>query len=178
MRKNVYEYIPAYLRGIRELYTIADVFDYYIEEIYDAIVDGVYEKLVSYASEERIAQWEKLLETAPAGTLTERRNVLRSIMRKNRKLDEETVKNMVKVITGGTVYMDFFDSTVIIRVKNAENPQGFTEAERVLAKALPAHLMLSMRTFYPTWNDVKNSYGAWGDVSTISSWAELYEEVV
>ncbi len=70
MRKNVYEYIPEYLRGIRELYEIADVFDYYIEEIYDAIVDGVYEKLVSYASEERISQWERLLEIAPEGTLT------------------------------------------------------------------------------------------------------------
>ncbi|MBQ2680280.1 MAG: hypothetical protein IJF98_08790 [Firmicutes bacterium] len=178
MRKNVYEYIPEYLRGIRELYEIADVFDYYIEEIYDAIVDGVYEKLVSYASEERISRWERLLEIAPEGTLTERRNVLKSIMRKNRKLDEETIKNMVKVITGGTVYMDFFDSTVVIRVKNAENTSGFTEAERMLKKALPAHLALSMRTFYPTWNDVKNSYGAWSDVASLSGWDELYDEVV
>ena len=178
MRKNVYQYIPEYLRGIRELYEIADVFDYYMEVLYDAIADGVYEKLVSYASEERISQWEGLLGIAPEGTLAQRRNVQKSIMHKSRKLDEKTVKNMVKVITGGTVYIDFFDSTVVIRVKNAENPQGFTEAERVLGKALPAHLALSVRTFYPTWNEVKNSYGAWSDVASLSDWEELYEEVV
>ena len=74
--------------------------------------------------------------------------------------------------------MDFFDSTVVIRVKNAENTSGFTEAERMLKKALPAHLALSMRTFYPTWNDVKNSYGAWSDVASLSGWDKLYDEVV
>ena len=178
MRKSVYEYIPQYLRGIRELYEIADVFDYYMEELYDAVIDGVYEKLVSYASEERISQWEGLLKIAPSGTLTQRRNVLKSIMCKNRKLDEQTVKNMVQVITGGSVYMDFFDSTVIIRVKDADNPLGLAEAERVLQKALPAHLALSVRTFYPTWNDVKNAYDTWDDVCGLSDWSGLYEEVL
>ena len=178
MRRRVTEYLPEYLKEIRELYVIAEVFDYYIERIYNAVINGVYEKLISRASEERIVKWENLLKIAPAATLEERRKFLKSMMRKNRKLDEETIKGIVQVITGGKVYVDFFDSTLIIRVKNAENPGGFNEVRRVLEKVIPAHLDLDIRTFYPNWNDVKKSYSSWQDVYLISNWRGLYNEAV
>ena len=178
MRKRVYEYLPPYLREVRELFEIASACDFYIGKLYDALLEGIYGKTVSYASEESLSRWEKLLKIAPASSLEERRNNLKSIMRKKRKLNEETIKSIVKPITGGEIYVDFFDSVIYIRVKNAENQGSLSDVRRILMNAVPAHLDVDVREFYPSWKDVKNNYESWERIISLNAdWSGLFGSI-
>lgn len=173
MRREVIDYLPDFMKSIREIYEIARVCDIFIEGIYDAVIDSVYDRFIDFASEERIEKWEKLMGIMPADSLDKRRNHIKSIMRGKRKLNEETIKSIVKAVSGGVIYVDFFDSSVYVRVKDAENQEAFSEAEKVILSFLPAHLGADVREFNNNWNEVKNNFSSWADIYALSDWSEI-----
>ena len=175
MRREVIKYLPEFLQSIREFYEIAKACDVFIEDIYKGIEEGVYEKFTSHLSEKRLSEWEKLIGIKSFGSIEERRNFLKSVLRKKRKLNEETIKSIVKAITGGEIYVDFFDSSIIVRVKNAENEAAFSEARKSLLSVLPAHLNGEIRAFGPNWNEVKNNFSSWEEIGRLSDWSELLD---
>lgn len=166
------EYLPEFLREIKEFKELFEAEDYEVDILYPSIESIFAEALIMYCSEERLSQWERALGVVPQGTVDERRYYIKALLRGNGKLNEQKIKSIVDAFTGGEAIVSFNNSVIVVKILPPNNGEvyRFPDVERALKPLVPAHLGLSVLRYYSTWGDIKNNYADWNTVSQAESW--------
>ena len=168
-------YIPDFLKEVKEFKVLFAAEDAEVDILYPTIESLYAEALIMSCSEERIREWEKALKIVPQGTLEERRFYIKGILNGTGKLNEGRIKTIVRAFTGGEAIVTFSESAILVKILPPNNGEifRFPDVERTLKPLIPAHLGLSVRRFYSTWNDIKTNYADWTSVSEAEDWAAV-----
>lgn len=169
------EYLPQYLREVREFKEIFDSEDIQLNILCPLMESIFNEVLVMQCSEERLSQWEKALSVTPTGTVEERRYFIKALLRGSGKLNENKIKSIVEAFTDGEALVSFENSVINVKVLPPNNGEvyRFPDVERALKPLVPAHLGLSVMRYYSTWGDIKNNFGSWDTVKQSENWNEV-----
>lgn len=174
-RSNIIHYLPEFLRPFTEFNKIYDAEDPEFDYLYPSIESVFAESTIKYCSEERIKEWEQSLKIKPNGTLAQRRLFLLAKLRGQGKLNEAKIAKIVHAFTGGEAITSFENSTLTVKVLPPNNGEIylFPDIERALNPLIPAHIGLSVRRWYSTWQDIKQNFADWTAVSTSGAWQDV-----
>ena len=177
-RERMNSYYPDVIRAIEEFKGIIDG-EYPEFEVVNAqretIIDNAY---LHTMGEDRIKQWEKILNITPYvdSTVDMRRNTIIARIRGQGKLNTAMISNIVNAFTGGTAVSWLENSVLHVEITPPPENRAyrFESVEQEIASKTPAHLGLNVvRNYYlwselkrdrTTWQDVKNDFDTWEDV--------------
>lgn len=177
-KTRMLEYYPKVIRDILEFQAIIDAeypeFDL-LETANDKIVTDAY---LFTMSEDRVAEWERILGIRPLedSTVDDRRDTVIARIRGQGKLNTELINTIVGTFTGGTANSWIKNGTLYVVITPPPNNKQyrFENVEQELSKKIPAHLGFAVSRNYYTWGDIKNDYATWGDLnSTVDKWESV-----
>lgn len=187
---NLINYIPEYLRDIREFKLIMEGESQKFNELYFIKDKTLDMQFVDYMDIEAITRYENFLGIIGQGTLEQRRAYIRALYIKGDKLSEFSIKAVVKSITGGKALVKFFGGDEVL---NPNPGQGtlrvqvlspdpninykFDDIIRAIAPYMPAHIKLNLIKYFSTWGDIKQAYTDWQAIKKASNWEELYNYI-
>lgn len=164
--KRMLEYYPMVIQNILEFRAIIDGESPEIEMAKAGVDRVISDSYLTTMSEERVAQWEKLLGIQPRvdATVDNRRDTIIARIRGQGKLNTETINLIVNTFTGGTAKSRVANSTLYVEITPPPESKQyiFEDVEREIARKLPAHLGLVIDRKYATWSQF--SSGTWQNV--------------
>lgn len=134
------------------------------------------DSFILQASEDRIVEWEKKLGITGNGTLDERRQVIFSMLYSIRKLDEATIKELVRLnCSNADCNVRIKNSNIDVEVLPTSHNgyYNFANLNRVLNIKKPAHLGLKVYFYECTWGEIKKNFSTWNDVKTYGNWSDV-----
>lgn len=134
------------------------------------------DSFILQASESRVAEWEKKLGITAKGTLDERRQVIFGMLYSIRKLDEATIKELVKLnCSNANCIVQIKNSNIDVEVLPASHNgfYNFANLNRVLSIKKPAHLGLKVYFYQCTWGEIEKNFTTWNDVKTYGNWVDV-----
>jgi uncharacterized protein YmfQ (DUF2313 family) len=169
---------PPVLQSIAEFQAIIDSEYPELEQLNiekENVLDNAY---LLTMGEERLTQWEKLLNISPVkgSTLEDRRDTILARIRGQGKLNTELINTIVKTFTGGTANSYIKDGVLCIEITPPPENKSyiFTNVEQELKNKVPAHLGINVFRNYYEWDEVKNKCATWQDVLTeFSTWDDV-----
>ena len=183
MAESVYmlrmnEYYPDVVRAIEEFRGIIDTEYPEFEKLEGDRENVIKDAYLLTMDENRIIEWEKMLNIAPiaGSTIDDRRDTVIARIRGQGKLNQEMISNIVNTFTGGTAKSYFEDSTLFVEITPPpENKQFlFENVKQELEKKIPAHINLRVARNYYQWGEVKETCETWQDVyDTFDTWANV-----
>lgn len=177
-KERMINYYPPVIQKILDFQVIIDSEYPELSNIHDEMSVVLDNSFLFTMTEERIAQWEKMLDinVSSDSTLEDRRDVIIARLRGQGKLNTESINTIVNTFTGGSAKSWVKDSTLYVEITPPPNNKQykFENIERELQNKVPSHLGLEvMRNYYSwgevtedgiTWGDVKNNFETWEDV--------------
>jgi hypothetical protein len=182
-RKRMNSYYPEVVRSIQEFQEIIDgeypEFDLLNASKDSALVDAY----PSTMSEERIAQWEKILKISPAPTSTVdmRRSTILARIRGQGKLNTALINNIVNAFTGGSALSSFEDGVLYVEITPppTNRQYSFEDVERELMNKTPAHIELNVTRNYYLWGEMEEQFNTWQNVKdSFDTWEDVLLYVV
>lgn len=188
---NLLEYLPEFLRDIREFKVILNTESIQYSQLMYSINKNLNNNFLDTMTIEVIERLEKFLGVIGEGTLEQRRNYLRALFKKGEKLNEASIRTIIKTITGSEAIIKFYtgseieapfqgQGTLSIRVLSPDSSINyrFEDVARTILPLIPAHIKLELIKYFATWADIKNSYTNWDVLkSGAESWATLYSYI-
>lgn len=185
---DIKDYIPSYLKDIREFELISQVESKKINELTNVMKKNLDNSCIVSMNEESIIRTEKFLGIQPEGNLEQRRQYLLALGRKRDKLNEVTIKSMVMAIMSVDSTVKFYTGSeenapepgqgvIQIMVFPSSNQEEFRfeDIERALKPLIPGHIKLNVTRYYSSWRDVMNNFTNWRNIKdTMKNWRELY----
>ncbi|KEZ88722.1 hypothetical protein IO99_00665 [Clostridium sulfidigenes] len=185
---NIKDYIPSYLKDIREFELISQVESTKINELTNDMKKNLDNSCIVSMDEESIIRTEIFLNIQPEGNLEQRRQYLLALGRKRDKLNEVTIKSMVMAIMNVDSTVKFYTGSeenspehgqgvIQIMVFPSSNQEEFRfeDIERALKPLIPGHIKLNVTRYYSSWRDVMNNFTNWRNIKdTMKNWRELY----
>ncbi|WP_304542259.1 putative phage tail protein [Desulforamulus aquiferis] len=173
--QRMLEYLPRFLQDVREIQTILESEGHEIDRLRDNIQLVINDAYIMSASETRIQQWEQRLKITSVGNLNQRKAFLLATLRGQGKLNESKIKTVVNAFTDGDAIVTFQNSVLDIKILPPDNGDVylFPDVERALRPRVPAHLGLSVRRWYSTWNDIKLNFADWSIVASYGTWQNV-----
>ena len=139
-----------------------------IEALAKGIERVIADAYLSTMSEERVVQWERMLQIRPRAdsTLENRRDTIIARVRGQGKLNTELINIIVGTFTGGTAKSWVANSNLYVEITPPPNDKRyqFDDVHQEIARKTPAHLGLVMKRAYATWGEVYENYDNWQDV--------------
>lgn len=178
-RKRMNDYYPQVVSAITEFKAIIDS-EYPEFDDLSADVNRVTEDAyVLTMSEERVKQWENILNIKPFDdyTISDRRDTIIARIRGQGKLNTALISNIVNAFTGGTANSWVKDSVLYVEITPPSNDKTFkfTNVEQELRLKVPAHLGLQVSRNYYTWWEIKTAYNTWGNVKdSFDNWQDVH----
>ena len=177
-KERMMSYFPQVISMIKEFQVIVDTESPELSDIHGEMNEVLNNAYLHTMNEERIAQWEKILDigTSSNATIENRRDVIIARLRGQGKLNSALINTIVNTFTGGSANSWVENSVLHVEVTPppGDKQYRFEDIERELRNKVPAHLGLSViRNYYTwgevaetnaTWNDVKNKFGTWEEV--------------
>lgn len=177
-KERMINYYPPVIQDISDFKAIIDSEYPELSNVHDEMGEVLDNSFLFTMTEERISQWEKMLDinVSSDSTLENRRDVIIARLRGQGKLNTELINAIVNTFTGGSAISWVEDSTLHVEITPPpDNKQyRFEDIERELQNKVPSHLGLEViRNYYSwgevtkdvtTWNDVKNNFNNWEDV--------------
>lgn len=141
----------------------------------DLIVSNAY---LTTMSEERIYEWENMLNLAPNSddTVEDRREKVIAEIRGNGKLNTALINAVVGAFTNGGVATSYVENSVLyIKIlPPVGNKQfKFDNVVKAIAPKVPAHLGLYVTRDYATWGEVRDNFASWEDVAAQDDWDSI-----
>lgn len=173
---NLMSYLPEYWHENLEM---QEILKRQCEEykIYVISQEPIFtDSFILQASESRIVEWEKMLGITPSGSLDERRQAVFSMLYSHRKLDEATIKELVKLnCSNADCNVQIKNSNIDIEVLpiSYDGFYNFANLNRILRIKKPAHLGLCVHFYRCSWGDVNNNFNTWGDVKKYGNWVKV-----
>jgi len=177
------DYVPEF---ITKTVQFADIFNIENEELDDLYVE--IEKIksntfISSSSTDSVARIEDFLNIKGLGTLEQRKSFLISLNQKGSKLNESTIRNIVKSIAGSDCIIAYFGSGDLgnpepqqgllrIQVQSPDNTKNYRydDITRALTPLVPSHIKLLVVKYFATWQDILSHFAEWADVAAMTDW--------
>lgn len=177
-RERMNSYYPQIIQNILEFQAIIDGEHPEIESLSDGTIRVINDAYLTDMSEDRIKQWESVLNIQPieGSSISDRRDTILARIRGQGKLNTERINAIVNAFTGGTAKSWIEDSVLYVEITPPpDNKQfRFENVEQEIAKNVPSHLGFNIRRNYQlwsgveyenaTWSEVRTNYGTWRDV--------------
>lgn len=171
---NLLDYLPEFLRDIREFKVILNTESIQYSQLMYSINKNLNNNFLDTMTIEVIERLEKFLGVIGEGTLEQRRNYLRALFKKGEKLNEASIRTIIKTITGSEAIIKFYtgseieapfqgQGTLSIRVLSPDTSVNyrFEDVARTIVPLMPAHIKLELIKYFATWADIRNSYSSW-----------------
>lgn len=161
-------YYPQVIRKIEEFNAIVDAEYPEFDDLSVAKERITQDAYLLTMSEERIAEWEKILGIVPLAnsTIEDRRDVILARIRGQGKLNTELINTIVKTFTGGTAISYIADSTLFVEITPPPENKSykFANVEHEISLKIPAHLNFQISRNYATWADISDAHVDWQNV--------------
>ena len=182
------QYLPEFMTELAEIKALLAVEERALDQVkYESekIIDNNFLKT---ATEDAIERIEKFLGVMPSGTLQQRKDYLSVLYLNGVKTNKIRIEEIVKNITGGDVMMKFYASDepdnpnrghgyleVKVMSPSLSKDYNFDNIARTIKPLIAAHLKLSIRKWFATWEDIKQAYANWeGIKKNATSWDSVY----
>lgn len=137
------DYLPEYLKEIKEIKAILDTEDVEIEELKTAIQDVLDQKFIDTATW-GLKLWERELGLPinPNLIYSERRSKIKSKIRGIGKVDSNLIKEVADSWTNGNVDVTF-DGSINIKFNSVFGiPSNIEDTKNAINEIVPAHLAI------------------------------------
>lgn len=182
--EQMLNYYPEVIKAIKEFQAMIATQSIEVEKLHDELTKILGNAYISTADEKRLLMWEQLLgiDPLPQGDdtledwLSDRRETILARLYNVKKLNRNTISEIVQIFTGGTATSYFKDSTIYVSILPPKNNKQykFENVEQELRNKIPAHLMFQVSRDYYDWLQIKNNESTWGDVkSNFENWEEV-----
>lgn len=189
-RVNLIKYLPEFLQGVTEFKVLFGSEDIELDALYSIVGKTLLDAFIRTASAEQITRLENFYRYKGEGSLSQRKAYLMALYQKGQKLNEGSIKEIVKTITGSDCTVSFFGSGemdnplpghALLQVR-VLSPDGSTDyryadVERTLMPLAPAHVDLQVIKYFSTWGEAKENYLDWQGISTLDSWQSLKDYI-
>lgn len=177
-KERMIGYYPPVISAIREFQAIIDSESPELSNIHDEMSGVLDNSYLLTMDEERLTQWEKMLNIpiVDDSTLQDRRDVIVARLRGQGKLNSALINTIVNTFTGGSANSWVEDSTLYVEVTpSPDNKQyKFENIEHELQNKVPSHLGLEVIRNYYTWGEVTEDVTTWGDVeNNFNTWEDV-----
>lgn len=178
-RERMTNYYPQVIQAIEEFKSIIDSEYPEFEDLAtarDRVIDDAYFLTMS---ENRIEQWENILNINPLtdSSVSDRRDTIIARIRGQGKLNTALINSIVNAFTGGTANSWVEDSVLYVEITPPPTNKQFKFAnvEQEIGKKVPAHLGLNVTRRYLEWADVKTRFATWQDLKDgFATWNDVY----
>ena len=177
-RVDLIKYLPDVLNDVEEFKVMFDSEDLELDKLYDEINNTNSNIFIRTASNERITRIENFLRIKGVGTLEQRKSYLLALFQKDKKMNEELVKEVANTITGSDCIVTFFAAdepnnpypghgVLQVQVLSPDNQKDYRyeDIARALKYLNPGHIKLLVIKFFATWEDIKNNFGDWNAIA-------------
>lgn len=167
--------MPERLQRILHFREIANAENYELTTIDRYLIRLIDTKLISKAPESRISEWERHLGLKSTGTLAMRRAYIRGVICGAGKLNEDTIRRIVRNLTGREVLIALADRVLKVQIISTsyEEILPYDNIVNALCLRLPAHIELQIIKYQSTWGDIKTKFMTWGDVKNVGTWGDI-----
>ena len=171
------DYLPKFMKEIKEIQVIMNVFEPFIQNINSEIENLTNCMFILETNEEGIENYEKMLGIAPKLTESLERRRYRIFLKYNEKLPY-TYKNLITMldnICGEGNYLINLSTEkflLIVRV-NLKTKDLIETVAETLERVVPINICIDVALLYKTWGDLKGY--RWGDLKSVS-WGKIKEE--
>jgi len=185
-RVDLIKYLPNFLQNVSNFKSIFDTENIELDNLYGRIKEIALDAFIRTASIDRITRLETFLGFKGIGTLEQRRLYLLALTKKENKLNEALIKEIVHTITGSDCEIIFWGEseagnpqpgTSLLQVKvfspDGEIDYRYADIQRILKPLTPAHVTLVVMKYFATWEDVKSNYASWNTIYAMQDWIEL-----
>lgn len=171
-------YYPEVIRAIDEFKAIIDGEYPEFEDLSAARDEVLNNAYLTTMGEDRIAEWEKVLNLTPVAgsTIDNRRDSVIAAIRGNGKLNTKMIETIVGTFTGGTVESWIIDDVLYVKIypPSYDKVYDFDAVVNAITVKLPAHLSAFIYRNYSAWEGVKEYAVTWGGVSEkFSTWRDV-----
>lgn len=182
--EQMLSYYPEVIKAIREFQVLIETQSLQVEEMHNELTKLLSNAYISDADESRISEWEHYLEITPLPQgdddletwLSDRRETILARLYQTKKLNTQSISDIVQIFTGGTATSYFKDGTIYVIISPSRNNKQykFENVEQELSKKIPAHLKFKVDRNYYTWLQTKEKYSTWGAVKDkFTNWEEV-----
>lgn len=168
--------LPLHLQNIAEFRQINNALDTEVALLNERASSIISNSTIMKADEERVAEWEKYLDINAEGNLYQRKLFLVATISGSGKLNEEKIKSLVQIYTGGSATVTVENSTINVKILPPKSGElfRFEDIERTLTRLKPAHLGLVVERDYSSWNDIKTEFSSWNSIKTgLNKWNDV-----
>jgi hypothetical protein len=169
--ERMWNYYPEVIKAILEFQSIIESEAPEIESLNNAVQRILEDAYLRTMSEDRIKQWEKVLNIVPiaGSSFEDRRETIIARILGQGKLNTKKIEEIVKVFTGGTATSWVKNNTLYVEVTPPPTSKDFLfpNLEQELKRKIPAHLGFKVARNYFTWGDVNEDH---------SNWQQVYDE--
>ena len=175
---------PEVIKAIREFQVLMETEAIEVENLNVELLRILDNAYIKTADQNRIEEWEKLLEITPLPQgdddletwLSDRRESILARLYGDERLNTKSIAEIVSIFTGGSANSWFKDSTIYVEITPPPTNKSykFTNVEAELTKRVPAHLNFQVSRNYYDWLEVRNNHNTWGDVNNnFESWEQV-----
>lgn len=172
--EQMLNYYPEIIKAIREFQCLIATQSLQVEDMHKELSKILSNAYVSSADEDRLSDWEKLLEITPLPQgdddldtwLSDRRETILARLYSTPKLNTQTISDIVSIFTGGSATSYFENGVVYVLISPPEKNKQykFENVEQELRKKIPAHLMFEVGVNYFIWDEVQQANTTWEDI--------------
>jgi hypothetical protein len=158
-RNNLIDYLPPFIRTIRECESIMnDGEQPEIELAWEAIENTMNDQFISDATENGVQRWERILGIVPKSTWTleERKFTLLSKVNEKLPFTITTLREQLKTLCGENNYSADVDGyTLIVRVALAAK-NNIDDVASLLERIVPANMVIDLSIKYNPHETLEN----------------------
>ena len=162
-------YYPVVINSLLEYQCATNALGFEIDFLKCGFTFTFSDAFLTTMGEDRIKEWERILEIVPKATqtLTERRSQIISRIISRFKLNTQTISDMVNLFVDAQVNSFFLNSCIYVYIKpyDMTYTDDWPEIYAELITRVPAHLGLNIGRLYSSWGAVKDNYYDWQAVA-------------
>lgn len=188
---NLIDYLPDFLKDIDEFKVIMSAETNQFNKLLNDIESNLDNNFIDFMTLETMIRIETFLGIVGEGTLEQRKNYLKALIRKGYKLSETSIKAIVKSITGGLCVVAFFagndtlnptpgQGTLRVQVLSPDYSVDykFDDILRAIAPYMPAHIKLNIIKYFATWENISIDFQTWDLLKqSKSTWQDIYNYI-
>lgn len=176
--ERMLDYYPEVIKAIYEIQAIVQAEYPEFELQADSLWNLINEAYFTTMGEERVKQWEQLLNIQPLSdsTIEDRRETIIARIRGSGKLNTQLIYKIVHIFTQGDVESYFSNSTIYVKIfPPAGNKEyKYINLKKELQKHIPAHLGLDVKRAFCIWHNIKIEFNDWNDVlNNFATWEDV-----
>lgn len=183
--------VPGFISDIDKMSELYSIENGFLDNLYmdiEMVKSNIY---LTTSSNEAIERIENFLNIKGQGTLNQRKDYLKSLLRRGNKLNESSIKNMVEAITGSDCIISFFGGDeeknpdfatdhglLLVEVLSPEDKDyRYDDIIRVLTPLIPSHIKLTIVKFFATWENLRDNNLDWSTIANMGTWKQVKDYI-